>query len=59
MQTPASTQSGGNPKGAPQGLGIQWDTATTSQFYKDRATGKIPPEEAEALEADLYRSLQR
>jgi len=59
LQNPVSTPSGSNPQGAPQSLGIQWNTATTSQFYKDKATGKIPPEEAEALEADLYRSLKR
>ena len=57
MQQP-KTQAGSGQISAPQSLGIKWDTATTSQFYKDRATGKISPEEAEALEKDLYRALK-
>jgi len=59
MQTPKSTPSGGNPKGAPRSLNKVWNTATSSEFYKNKALGKYTPEEAQALEEDLYRSLKK
>jgi len=55
MQQPHSANTGAI---APQqSMGIQWNTATASQFYKDKALGKISPEDAEALEKDLYRAM--
>ena len=57
LQQPRGSQSGGTV--APQSLGIQWNTATSSQFYKDKALGKYTPEEAESLEQDLFRSMKR
>lgn len=59
MQTPKSAPSGSVPQGAPQSLGIKWDTATSSQFYKDKTTGKYTPEQALALEQDLFRSIKK
>lgn len=56
MQTPKSVQAGGV---APQpGLGKVWNTVESSEFYKNKALGKYSPEEAEALEQDLYRSIK-
>jgi len=57
LQTPSSTPSSG--KEMPQGTGIVWDTATISQFYKDKAVGKISPQRAAELEQDLYNSQRK
>ncbi|RLD03465.1 MAG: hypothetical protein DRI65_12840 [Chloroflexota bacterium] len=56
LQQPKGSHTGGVvPQ---QNLGIQWNTATSSQFYKDKALGKYTPEQAEALELDLFRSMK-
>ena len=54
LQNPTSTSSA-SPE-SPQGLGIVWDTATTSQLYKDKATNKISNTQFLELEADMRRS---
>lgn len=59
MQAPKSIPTGGNQPITPQVPGRVWNTATSSQFYKDKALGKYSPEEAQALEADLYRALKQ
>jgi len=37
--------------------GTVWDQATISQFYKDKAIGKIGPKQAKALELEMYAAL--
>ena len=56
LQTPHS-QSSGTVTPQQQGSGVQWNQATVNQFYKDKATGKIGPKEAAALEQELYAAL--
>lgn len=55
LQQPSSHTGASAPQ--QEGLGIAWTTATASQFYKDKALGKINPEDAQLLEADLYRAM--
>jgi len=57
LQTPRSSPSARTE--VQQSLGIKWDLPTINQFYKDKAIGKIPPDKAKMLEADLYQSRQR
>jgi len=55
LQTPQSTPASGVT--TPQATGRIWTQALISQFYKDRATGKIGKEEATELEKEMYASL--
>lgn len=54
LQNPSSTST--ERPSSPQGLGINWDTSTVSQLYKDKATNKISNEQFTELEKDMRRS---
>jgi len=55
LQQPKSSEVGITQ--APHDLGINWNQAMISQFYKDKATGKISSADAVKLEQDLYRAV--
>jgi len=55
LQTPTSQAAPNNTQ--PQSLGIKWDQPTISQFYKDKATGKIDAKKAIEIEKDMYAYL--
>ncbi|HBN13462.1 MAG TPA: hypothetical protein DD407_00380 [Pseudohongiella sp.] len=45
--------------GTPSTAGNVWNEHTIAQFYDDKRRGKYTPEEAKALEADLFASMNR